>query len=283
VIAVRLISWNIWQGGGGRIARQIESLTAQNPDVIALQEVFVSTDGEYREELYRFGYEHAISSFEIWPDCHALGGARRYGELVLSKWPLTLVAGVPFSLPWPERVLSVKVNSPRTAFDLHVVHVPNGSKHEQVKRETFEGLYKGLSRSVGHPRVLCGDFCAPQLERADCTIVTWAYKEQKNQKEQADVAFKLRPERGERWDVAERSILLGLAEFDLPDTFRLKHRCDELAYSIVQRNRETVNLRRYDHIFASRELQATSCEYLHAFREEGLSDHSPIQADFGAV
>lgn len=36
---MRLISWNVMQGGGERITRQVEYLAAQNPDVIALQEV----------------------------------------------------------------------------------------------------------------------------------------------------------------------------------------------------------------------------------------------------
>ncbi len=38
--------------------------------------------------------------------------------------------------------------------------------------------------------------------------------------------------------------------------------------------------RRYDHIFASRKLAETSCHYEHPWREQGLSDHSAIEADF---
>lgn len=72
VVTLRLISWNVCQGGGSRIERQVEYLTAQNPDVIALQEVFINTDSEYRERLHGSGYEHAVSSFEVGPECHAL-------------------------------------------------------------------------------------------------------------------------------------------------------------------------------------------------------------------
>lgn len=83
-------------GGGERIERQVEYLATHNPDVIALQEVFVNTDSRYRGSLRKFGYGHAISSFEVRPDCHAAGGKRGYGELVLSKWPLNLGTDVAF-------------------------------------------------------------------------------------------------------------------------------------------------------------------------------------------
>ncbi len=275
-MGMRLISWNIMQGGGERIAKQVEHLVAHDPEVIALQEVFVAKDPEYRKNLHTFGYEHAVSSFEIRPDCHAVGGKRGYGELVLSKWPMTLISDATFDIPWPERVLSVKVSSPCVAFDLHVLYVPNGSNHGEIKVETFEGLYQGLSRHVDHPCVLCGDFCTPQVERSDGTIETWAVERRK------DGSFGSRMERDARWDEAERNILLGLAKFDLPDVFRLLNGYGRQGYSMIQRHGNTVNYRRYDHIFASRKLLPQACEYLYEVFETKprLSDHTPIRADF---
>jgi len=38
--------------------------------------------------------------------------------------------------------------------------------------------------------------------------------------------------------------------------------------------------RRFDHVFASRDLNAVRCQYLHSLREAGLSDHSAIEVDF---
>jgi exonuclease III len=36
---------------------------------------------------------------------------------------------------------------------------------------------------------------------------------------------------------------------------------------------------RIDHLFASEELHPTACGYHHAWRDAGLSDHSPLEAD----
>lgn len=275
VVTLRLISWNVCQGGGERITRQVEYLATQNPDVIALQEVFVNTDAEYRVRLHGFGYHYAVSSFDVMPDCREKNGARRYGELALSRWPLTPITA-DFDIPWPERVLSVNVNSPHVAFDLHVLHVPNGSNHGEIKIETFEGLYEGLSRHVGHPRVLCGDFCTPQLERSDGTVETWAVERRK------DGSFAPRKDRDARWDQAERNILLEVAKFDMSDIFRLLNGDGMQGYSMIQKNGETVNYRRYDHIFASQMLHPIACEYLYEVLETQprLSDHASIQADF---
>jgi hypothetical protein len=80
---------------------------------------------------------------------------------------------------------------------------------------------------------------------------------------------------GTRWHAAEYNILRGLREFGLPDVFRKMHGYDEASVAEWSwRNR------RYDHFFASRHLKTISCQYLHNFRMQGLSDHSPIELDF---
>ena len=38
--------------------------------------------------------------------------------------------------------------------------------------------------------------------------------------------------------------------------------------------------RRFDHIFCSRDIRVSRCEYLHGVREAGLSDHSALEIDF---
>jgi exonuclease III len=38
--------------------------------------------------------------------------------------------------------------------------------------------------------------------------------------------------------------------------------------------------RRFDHVLASVSLNAVSCQYLIELREQGLSDHSPIEVGF---
>ena len=74
--------------------------------------------------------------------------------------------------------------------------------------------------------------------------------------------------------------MLGLAEHDLADVFRALNGYSATDASWVARRGEKRWGRRYDHIFASRRLAASACRYLHDWREQGLSDHSAIEADF---
>ena len=79
------------------------------------------------------------------------------------------------------------------------------------------------------------------------------------------------------WDETERKIISGLANFGLPDTYRLVNGYGNVRdFSYYAQG----NGRRYDHIFASGSLCATKCGYVHPFREAKLSDHSPIEAAF---
>lgn len=83
-----------------------------------------------------------------------------------------------------------------------------------------------------------------------------------------------------RFDLGERNVLKGLAEFNLPDVFRALHGYEVEEFSWFWKGKGRRIGRRFDHIFASRDLKEVRCEYLHSLRERGLSDHSPIEADF---
>jgi endonuclease/exonuclease/phosphatase family metal-dependent hydrolase len=85
---------------------------------------------------------------------------------------------------------------------------------------------------------------------------------------------------GLRWDTAERNILSGLQVFGLRDTFRSLHGYQVDACSWVMQYKGQLRRRRFDHIFASDRLKTISCEYLTAWREDGLSDHAAIEAVF---
>jgi endonuclease/exonuclease/phosphatase family metal-dependent hydrolase len=130
---------------------------------------------------------------------------------------------------------------------------------------------------------LCGDFNAPQAERQDGAIVTWAQDARRRDEvilwdtwRDADgQEFD-----GERWDRAERSVLSGLASYDLPDIYRLLRLREAHEYRPEFSWCGRGAPRRYDHIFASQALHASSCGYLQGFREAGLSDHAPIEAVF---
>lgn len=83
------------------------------------------------------------------------------------------------------------------------------------------------------------------------------------------------------WDAGERSVIEGLAEFDLADVFRSLYGYEVQEFSwYFRRKGETISKRRFDHIFASRKLNPVKCCYVHALREQGLSDHSAIEVCF---
>ena len=63
---------------------------------------------------------------------------------------------------------------------------------------------------------------------------------------------------------AERSVVLGLGEHDLPDVFRALNGYTATDASWLARSGGQSGGRRYDHIFASRRLAPTACRYVHA-------------------
>ena len=259
---MRLLTWNTRAGGGKtRRPRQIDEIATLDADVVALQEVTRGSVDAYREGLQRIGLEFVLDSFGLAPEHQVLVRARRYGQVIASRWPLTAIAPAEFNVPWQERVLSCLVDVPTLGrVELHNTHVPPGSSNGWIKIEHMEGLWSRLATACAVPRVLMGDFNTPQAEHADGTVQTWGTG----------------PGRDDRWDEGERRVLLGLAEHDLPDVFRAIHGYSKSEFSIVMRG----NPRRYDHVFASRSLRPTSAEYVHRLREEGLSDHAPLLVEF---
>ena len=125
-----------------------------------------------------------------------------------------------------------------------------------------------------NPRILCGDFNSPQAEFESGEVITWG------QKIRQDKTIRFRKNRI-AWDAGERSVIEGLAQYNLHDVFRLINGYEKEGYSWVVRRKGMIKAkRRFDHIFASMKLKPVSCQYVHAFREENLSDHSAIEAEF---
>jgi exonuclease III len=112
----------------------------------------------------------------------------------------------------------------------------------------------------------------------DGQVMTWAQRESKRKGVVTRRNF--RGGDGKRWDTAERNILLGLGHYDLADVFRSLHGYQVKEFSWYADRENLLIGRRFDHIFASAGLRPESCNYLHKFREGGLSDHSPIEAIF---
>ena len=170
---MKIISWNILQGGLGRFERQIQLLVNRNVDVIALQEITSNGASLYKNSLKDKGYKYLIDSFSLSEEAELLKGPRRYGALIASRWPLTFLPPKEFDIPWKERVLSASIDSPYGMVEFHTTHIPPGCSNEWIKIETLEGIYKRLAINTIGYRILCGDFNTPKEEKLDGTVIVW--------------------------------------------------------------------------------------------------------------
>lgn len=248
---MRLICWNV-AGRKARQPAQAKVLARREADVVALQEVRAGTLGPWRGALAEMGLPHLADSGEL------AAGPSRCFNLIASRWALEPLAPLENPEPGeqflPERYVAALVRRPGEAFELHNVHAPPGTSRGVTKVRTLEAVHARLAGTSRVPRILCGDLNSPLSESADGWVQTWAARH---------------PEHRERWARAELSVLVGLAEWDLPDTYRGLN-----GYA------DGPTARRVDHVFASRALGAIACDYIHGWREERLSDHAAIEAEF---
>jgi exonuclease III len=158
------------------------------------------------------------------------------------------------------------VETPAGLLDLHNAHIPPAQSRGFLKLETCEAIYERLARPCDRHRVLCGDFNTPRQETSEGEVITFAENH---------------PQWLERWDAAERSVVTGLAEWDLVDVFRKLHGYERQDVSWVFHTRARRKAAfRLDHVLASASLATCLCDYHHGWREIGLSDHSAIEAVF---
>jgi exonuclease III len=237
--------------------QQAEGVARREPDIVCLQEVRASTAPRWRKALASHGLEHALDSEEV-----AL--PRRLFNLTASRWEINPLPSV--LAPQPERVIGVVADTPWGQVEVWNAHIPPAPSNGLVKAETCEALYAELARSGTRHRILCGDLNTPRSESEDGEVETFASNH---------------PFEEERWDSAERSLLVGLAEWDLRDVFRSLNGYGRRDVSWVFHTRARRKAaHRLDHILAASALGASYCDYVHEWREAGLSDHSAMEAIF---
>ena len=77
-----------------------------------------------------------------------------------------------------------------------------------------EAVARWLAELPAAPRILCGDLNTPRRELPDGDVLTFAHES----------SGRLRPERGERWDAAERALVHDLrAAHGWTDAYRALH------------------------------------------------------------
>ena len=250
---MRLVTWNV-AGKVGRQPNQAQALLGVEPDVVALQEVTIRTEPMWREALLAGGYtfiEHALDGLPPKPT------KRRLAVLTAARSPLTRLPAP--AVPWPERVLCCTV----AGVEIINLHSPIAPSPELAKIRTHEAVAAYLQSASSGSRVLCGDLNTPRRELADGTLLTFAH----------DSKGRLRPERGERWDRAERALVRDLG---WTDAFRAVN-----GYGTRDASWTFAGDRggwRLDHVLVDG-LRVLAAAYAHEWRRAGLSDHSALVVD----
>ena len=252
-----MISWNV-AGRVKALDAQAERVLALDADLVCLQETTRTTLPVWTELLERAGYRvHAGPD-----DAHTR--ARPLSVLSASRSAMRRVKVA--HVPWPERVLATRDDA--TGIELVNVHSPISARPDQVKLRTHLAVYAHLASDRPGPRILCGDLNTPRRELPNGTVWTFA----------RDRYGRLREDRGESWDLAEQALLRGLEPFGFLDAFRTLHGYaqPEISWGWPRWSGGY----RLDHLLV-RDVRVDACHYQHAWRIDGLSDHSPLVASLG--
>lgn len=265
---LRLITWNVARRRSG-LVEQATALARREPGVVALQEVTRQTLALWRRAFALMGLGHVRSSFDGMSPQGAPTARRSMGTIVASRTPLHEVAH-PLSVPWPETAVCAAAQASGGAIEIFCVHVPNAANGD-IKPQTLRSIRRDVAAAGPGARVVCGDLNTPRRELPTGEVISFA----------RDRRGRLRPDRGADWDAAELGVVPGLQDLGYRDVFRALHGYELSEPSWTwQRIAGHSGGWRLDHIFASASLQPVSCLYHHAWRDDGLSDHSALEADF---
>jgi endonuclease/exonuclease/phosphatase family metal-dependent hydrolase len=256
-----VVSWNV-AGRVRSVVAQAAALGTMEADVVALQEVRASAYAAWHDALTGLGYPYVAATLR---DAAARPQPeRRLGVLVAARAPIEAYASLD-TLPWPGRHLAVHTTLDDTPVELHVLHAPISAKADDVKVRTLEAMFVHLATPSPVPRILVGDLNTPQYESREGEVRTFARTR----------AGKIRPDYGERHDAAELALIVGLRAHGYVDAFRAVN-----GYAARDRSWMYGHGKmgyRLDHVIV-RDLDPRACAYVHAWREQGLSDHSAVWA-----
>ena len=225
-MTLKILSWNILQGGGTRINDIIKSLIETNATIIGISE-FKNNNGGHalRYSLLRAGWIHQSTGHN---------NAENNTVFIASK--------IPFELQLPASGLNeyqdqiIKACFP--AFEFYQCYFPHKKEHH-----LFQTLFN-------------------ELKKEKTAIIMGDLNTGKNLLDQVAHSF---------WYAKE---FMNLDQHNCVDAFRFLHG-DVQEFSWYSHNKQGY---RYDHCFISNEIKPIlkSCYYLHQYREQGLSDHSPM-------
>jgi exodeoxyribonuclease III len=148
---MRLLAWNIRQGGGSRLPRIAAALKRHNADIVVLSEYRGGPSApRLCAALHALGYNHATTL--VPPPSYN-------GVLVAARRPFRGHSAIDRRLPEPYRMVSVDF----ATFRLVGIYMPN----MRAKIPSWEALIATLSSQSANLALAIGDFnsCRAYLER----------------------------------------------------------------------------------------------------------------------
>ena len=224
---MKILSWNIRQGGGKRIAAISRRLASLQAEVICLSEFRNNASGQkLRSLLVGQGYRYQVVSAAAQDANSVLIASRQACDGILHA----------SSDPVYGHAL---VSAHFSAFRVFSVYFPHKKKHQLFDYLLDDALLTGL------PAVIVGDYNSG-INHIDQKGRSFWYEDD----------------------------MLRFSSLDYHDAFRhLNGDVREYSWYSHQDNGY-----RYDHTYVHGDLLpvVADCIYLHEWREEGLSDHSPM-------
>lgn len=288
---MRVMSWNVQgavppNGSKERIRNQIEFIetTVELPELLMLNEVttvqrefwreLLHDELSYREVVDTLDWAAELRESEVPPHqdfnhvngnliavhetCEARELNRRRPTIREGLWEDAVLKD--WSTNFPEKILTAELEFDDSTIELWNIRAIPGSSWGEEKIKILEDTINRITKGEQRPRILAGDFNSPKDELSDGTIVPWGLERDQNIRR--------------RWIEAELNILTGLTEVGMVDVFRAVNGYGDL-------NTEDVSFqsKRFDHIFASKQLNPEDCYYDHGGFD--CSDHAPLIAEFG--
>lgn len=241
---MKLLTWNIQHGGGTRLPRIIEEISAYDPDVIALTEFRAKPGTSLCAALLERGWPHVETTNPA---------VNQNGIAIVSRTPLrrTRISPAP-----PEQLTRwLDIDLPEYGFGMGVLHIPAAAigMRDPPKTRFWEAVLGAAESRLDEPFLFIGDWNtgAHRIDESGKTFVC------------AEHFAKLS---ASGWTDMWRHHNPGITEWTWYSKFKGGVRGNGF---------------RLDHAFATPSLRArvTSCRYSHVPREAGISDHSMMIVD----